>query len=125
MTHRSSIHSPGRLTVLAALLAGLSASAFADTGSPVVISQVYGGGGNASAPYQNDFVELFNRSGGPVTLDGWSIQYSSAGGTSWGSNKANLPTVTLQAGQYYLVQLASQAASGRYCRPRTRRAAST
>ena len=27
----------------------------------VVISQVFGGGGNASAPYQNDFVELFNR----------------------------------------------------------------
>jgi hypothetical protein len=26
----------------------------------VVISQVYGGGGNASAPYQNDFIELFN-----------------------------------------------------------------
>lgn len=104
MTHRS-IHSPGRLTVLAALLAGLSAPALAGDGGPVVISQVYGGGGNTSAPYQNDFVELFNRSGGPVTLEGWSIQYSSAGGTSWASNKVNIPTVTLAAGQYYLIQL--------------------
>jgi predicted extracellular nuclease len=100
------------MTVLAALLASLSASAFADTGSPIVISQVYGGGGNAGAPYQNDYVELFNRSGSAVTLDGWSIQYTSSGGNSWGSNKANLPTVTLAAGQYYLVQLASQAAVG-------------
>jgi predicted extracellular nuclease len=112
MTHRSSMQVPGRLTVLAALLASLSASAFADTGSPVVISQVYGGGGNASAPYQNDFVELFNRSADPVVLDGWSIQYTSSGGNSWGSNKANLPNVTLAAGQYYLVQLASQAVVG-------------
>jgi uncharacterized protein len=27
----------------------------------VVISQVYGGGGNAGAPYNSDFIELFNR----------------------------------------------------------------
>ena len=27
----------------------------------IVISQVYGGGGNAGATYKNDFIELFNR----------------------------------------------------------------
>jgi hypothetical protein len=32
----------------------------------IVISQVYGGGGNSSAPFRNDFVELFNR--GPTTV---------------------------------------------------------
>ena len=32
-----------------------------DDTANLVISQVYGGGGNASAPYQNDFVELYNR----------------------------------------------------------------
>jgi hypothetical protein len=26
----------------------------------IVISQVYGGGGNSDAPYTHDFVELFN-----------------------------------------------------------------
>jgi hypothetical protein len=26
----------------------------------IVISEVYGGGGNGNAPYQADFVELFN-----------------------------------------------------------------
>lgn len=112
MTQRSFFQAPGRLTVLAALLASLSAPAFAGDGGPIVISQVYGGGGNGGATYQNDFVELFNRSGAPVTLDGWSIQYTSAGGNSWGSNKVNIPKVTLAAGQYYLIQLQSGGAVG-------------
>lgn len=34
----------------------------------VVISQVYGGGGNAGAQYRNDFVELFNRGVTPIPL---------------------------------------------------------
>ena len=32
--------------------------------SDVVISQIYGGGGNSGATYQNDFVELYNRGAG-------------------------------------------------------------
>ena len=47
----------------------------------VVISQVFGGGGNTGAPYHNDFVELFNRTATPVSLAGWSVQYASATGT--------------------------------------------
>ncbi|RPI72524.1 MAG: lamin tail domain-containing protein, partial [Desulfobacteraceae bacterium] len=78
--------------------------------SDVVISQVFGGGGNSQAPYKNDFVELFNRSTTAVTLDGWSLQYASATGT--GNFSAN-PIVTLsgslQPGQYYLIQLAGGA----------------
>src|SRR5436190_23108986 len=49
----------------------------------LVISQVYGGGGNASAPYQNDFIELFNPTMSPASLTGWSVQYASATGSSW------------------------------------------
>ena len=49
----------------------------------VVISQIYGGGGNAGAPYRNDFVELFNAGAGTVSLAGWAIQYASGGGSSW------------------------------------------
>jgi predicted extracellular nuclease len=100
MTHRVSIHAPGRLTVLAALLASMSASAFA--AGPVVISQVYGGGGNSGATLKNDYIELFNRSGAAVTMNGWSLQYASATGNSWSSTK--LGTITLQPGQYYLIQ---------------------
>src|SRR5436190_12432519 len=67
----------------------------------VVISQVYGGGGNSGAPFRNDFVELFNRGASPVDLSGWSMQYASAASSTWGS-KTNL-TGVIQPGRYYLV----------------------
>jgi hypothetical protein len=49
--------------------------------SGVVISQIYGGGGNPGAPYTNDYIELFNTSASDVSLAGWSLQYGSATGS--------------------------------------------
>jgi hypothetical protein len=73
----------------------------------VVISQVYGGGGNTGAPYKNDFIELHNRGSAAVTVTGWSVQYLSATGTgAWAVT--NL-TGTIQPGAYYLVQEAAGA----------------
>ncbi len=73
----------------------------------VVISQVYGGGGNNGATYTHDFVELFNRGVAPVSLNGWSIQYASASGSgNFGSNPVVVLSGTLAPGQYYLVRLA-------------------
>src|SRR5574341_871719 len=40
----------------------------------VVISQVYGGGGNTGATLKNDYIELINHSNAPVNLNGWSVQ---------------------------------------------------
>jgi endonuclease G len=77
----------------------------------IVISQFYGGGGvSSSSPYSNDFVELFNRSSQPVSLNGWSVQYASATGTNW--LVTPLPNVTLQPGQYFLIQYASNNSGG-------------
>ncbi|MEP6635335.1 MAG: lamin tail domain-containing protein, partial [Acidobacteriota bacterium] len=73
--------------------------------STVVISQVYGGGGNSGATFRNDFIELFNRGTTPQSLNGWAVQYASATGTTWAVT--NLTNVTLQPGQYYLVQEAA------------------
>lgn len=67
----------------------------------VVISQVYGGGGNSGATYTNDFIELFNASPNSVSIDGWSVQYASATGSSW---QVTTLTGTLAPGQYYLIQ---------------------
>jgi 2',3'-cyclic-nucleotide 2'-phosphodiesterase/3'-nucleotidase/5'-nucleotidase len=89
----------------ACVLAGLSAFAapLVHAASPdVVISQVYGGGGNSGATYKNDFIELYNRGSTAVSLNGWSVQYASATGATW--QVTNLSNVTLQPGQYYLVQ---------------------
>jgi predicted extracellular nuclease len=73
----------------------------------VVISQVYGGGGNSGATYKNDFIELFNRDSTAIDLSGWSVQYAAAAGTTW--QRTNLTGLTLQPGQYYLVQEAQGA----------------
>src|SRR5258705_13972218 len=67
--------------------------------STVVISQVYGGGGNAGATLKNDFIELFNRGNVPLSLNGWSVQDAAATGTTW--LPTNVTNVLLQPGQYY------------------------
>jgi predicted extracellular nuclease len=76
----------------------------------IVISQIFGGGGNANAPFRNDFIELFNSGQSAVNLSGWSVQYASATATSW--SVTNLTPVLLAPGQYYLVQEASGGNSG-------------
>lgn len=81
----------------------LAVAAAAQTPTHVVISQVYGGGGNSGATYTNDFIEIFNPTTAPQTLTGYSVQYASATGTSY--QVTPLPgTVVLQPGQYFLVQ---------------------
>ena len=97
------ITSPGQLTLLAALLAGLSGAASATGSSNLVISQVFAGGGNSGAPYTYDYVELFNRGAAPFTTGDWSLQYASTAGV-WSSRVA-LSNITIPAGGYYLVQL--------------------
>lgn len=75
--------------------------------SGVVISQVYGGGGNTGAPYRNDFIELHNRGTTSVSVAGWSVQYASATGTStW---LVTPLAGTILPGGYYLVQEAAGA----------------
>jgi predicted extracellular nuclease len=79
----------------------------------VVVSQVYGGAGCTTAGcsiYKNDYVELFNRGASPVSLGGWSVQYAPASGTAW--SVTPLTNVTLQPGQYYLLQEGTTSANG-------------
>jgi uncharacterized protein (TIGR03437 family) len=78
-----------------------------DDGIKLAISQVYGGGGNSSAPYTNDFIEIFNRGNTAVSLNGLSVQYSAATSTSGSFSVTTLPNVSLQPGQYFLIQEAS------------------
>src|SRR5215210_3245976 len=73
LTHM--LHKPAsrrlRLRILIIQLCLLSAAALYWLAQPpqpvqafsntIVISQVYGGGGNTSATYKNDFIELYNR----------------------------------------------------------------
>lgn len=91
--------------LIGAVLLVLASPAFA-VSPDIVISQVYGGGGNSGATYTNDFIELFNRGSSPVNIAGWSVQYTSATGTTW---QVTALAGTIQPGQYYLVQQAAGA----------------
>jgi predicted extracellular nuclease len=90
----------GRCGIGVALLAVASAG-----NAAVVISQVYGGAGCGTAgcsTYKNDYVEIFNNSAGAVNVNGWSVQYASATGTTtW--QVTSLPNVSIPAGGYLLV----------------------
>ena len=70
----------------------------------VVISQIFGGGGNAGAPFRNDFIEIFNAGTAPANLAGWSVQYASATASTWSSTP--LTNIVLAPGQRYLIQQA-------------------
>lgn len=77
----------------------------------IVISQFYGAGGLAGAQYTHDFVELYNRGAEPVSLNNWSVQYAASSGSNW-LPATPLPNVTLQPGQYFLIQFNSNGANG-------------
>jgi endonuclease G, mitochondrial len=70
----------------------------------VVISEVYGGGGNSGSSYKNDYIELYNPTNSSISLSGWSIQYASSTGSF--TNITNL-TGSIGAHQYYLIKQAS------------------
>ena len=102
MTRRHALISSALIAL--ALVFTAAGSARTDTTlsvSGVVISQVYGGGGNSGATYTNDFIELFNPTDADVSLAGSSVQYASSAGTSW---QVTQLTGTLAAHHYYLVQ---------------------
>jgi hypothetical protein len=98
---------------LALALVVCASSAMAS--NPVRISQVYGGGGG-SGTYLYDYIELFNNSPVAATIGGWSLQYGSATGTSFGStsgNIANIPAgAVIQPCSYYLVQVGGPGTAG-------------
>jgi uncharacterized protein len=100
-------------TVLA--IAGSAAPAVPNGPSPdLVISQIYGGGGNSGATYSHDYIEIFNRGAASVSLDGKSLQYASATGSgNFGANATQLTELSgsIPPGTYLLVREATNNAA--------------
>ncbi|MEO3945514.1 5'-nucleotidase C-terminal domain-containing protein [Gorillibacterium sp. CAU 1737] len=100
---------PLSLMLAVALLAssllpyGLSRVLALPDGQQVVISQLYGGGGNSGAVYKNDFIELYNPTDSDISLDGWKVYYGSAS-KSGGFTQSTDLTGTIKAGSYYLIK---------------------
>jgi hypothetical protein len=86
-----------QFVILFASMLLLSAKSY----SQIVISQIYGGGGNSGAGYTNDYVELFNRGTTIINISGWTVQHASASGLVWDSTPLS---GSIRPGEYYLVQ---------------------
>ena len=86
----------------------LTASPAQAVSADVVISEVYGGGGNAGAIWKNDFVELYNRSDVAVDVTGWVVQYFSGPSTTPANGTATL-NGSVAPKHTYLVQMGAGA----------------
>ncbi|MEV5001874.1 ExeM/NucH family extracellular endonuclease [Nocardioides sp. LML1-1-1.1] len=97
-------------------LSGLTAlaptpSAQANTGGTgLVISEVYGAGGNGGAAYNADFVELYNPTNGALSLSGLAIHYRSASGGSGGAPVALSGSVPAKG--HYLIRMGAVGTTG-------------
>src|SRR5699024_4843614 len=91
------------LTLGLTALPGLAPMAQAAVVEPgdLQIQEIYGGGGNAGAVFQNDFVELVNTSEDDLSVDGWTLQYASTPGTF--NNTLTLEGI-VGAGKVFLIQ---------------------
>ena len=94
----------GKVTVVTPRGVATSAANFTIVQNPVLVSQIYGAGGNSGAVYNSDYIELHNRGAETVSLGGWSVQYASASGGTW---QTAALSGSIAAGKYYLVKLAS------------------
>jgi hypothetical protein len=82
----------------------------------VVISGVYGGGGNSGATYKNDYIELYNTTGAPINLTGYSLYYSPVtGGTNNSVTKKNTYTFpansSIEANGFVLIKASAGSGS--------------
>ena len=93
-----------RILLLIGLYTLFGSAQKVDCQTHLVISQVYGGAGCGTvgcSTYKNDYIEIFNPTAAAQSLNGWSVQYAAAAGTSW--SVTALPNIMLQPGQYFLI----------------------
>lgn len=87
----------------------LGLTAIATMNAQIVISEVYGGGGSGSSLFVNDFVELKNIGSSVQTLPTATLQYASATGLF--NSYIALPSITLNPGQKYLIEMVATPAN--------------
>jgi phosphatidylserine/phosphatidylglycerophosphate/cardiolipin synthase-like enzyme len=90
-----------RTVILLSATLLLTAYLPAQNANHVVISEIYGGGGNNGSIWKNDFIELYNPTGSAISLQGWSVRYASATGTSW---QQTVLSGVIQPRGFFLIQ---------------------
>jgi 5'-nucleotidase len=108
-TSRASRRVLASVAGLAAAVTGLALAPLAPANAVstgLVISEVYGGGGNSGATLTNDFIELYNPTTAAISVEGMSVQYRSSSATAAATGVTAL-TGSVPAGGHYLIQEAA------------------
>ena len=98
------------LTMIVGLITVPVKEVKAEKASGVVISEVYGGGGNFGSKYKNDFIELYNPTDADINIDGWKIEYAAKAGSFAGTSNFTILSGVIKGNGYYLIQEAKGAA---------------
>lgn len=72
----------------------------APDGSNVVISEIQAGGATLGT---DEFIELYNPTGGSISIAGWKIQYKQATGGSFSTKVTIAAGVSLSSNRHYLI----------------------
>ncbi len=107
---RRALSVAGGLAVAVAGLASVSPASANPAGTGLVISEVYGAGGNVGAVLNADFVELYNPTSAAISVTGDYIHYRAGTGGSGGSPFAL--TGSVPAGGHYLIQMGAAGTNG-------------
>jgi Lamin Tail Domain len=83
-----------------------------DSFGQVRIYEIYGGGGNAGATYQDDFIVLYNDGPTPVNLNGWSIQYAPPGSTTASWSKLDIASISIAAKGFIFISITTNGTNG-------------
>ncbi|HQB28457.1 MAG TPA: lamin tail domain-containing protein [Paludibacter sp.] len=87
------------------VLSGKAVDSLAVIVPDIIITEVYGGGGNSGATYSNDYIELYNTTDNPVDIGGWSVQYYTKAGDGVSSNVIEIPAdKSIPARSHFLIQ---------------------
>ena len=92
-----------RILLVSAMMYSLAGNLSAQQANHIVISEIYGGGGNNGSTWKNDFIELYNPTASPISINGWSVQYASATG-SWSAGNITPLTGTIAPHGFFLIQ---------------------
>lgn len=93
-------------SVFSAQIHSILSSALPNIPTPtILITEVYGGGGNAGAPYNLDFIEIYNTTSAQIALTGWSLQYYTSTGSTPSKVISFPENAVIKAYSHYLVSL--------------------
>lgn len=77
---------------------------------PIVIYEIYGGGGNSNAKYQNDYFILYNNTNQKISLSNYRLLYASSQGSSFSGNYSLSGTIYPKS--YFVVKGKSNGTNG-------------